>query len=115
MIIDHVYERDDVYVVFGAPKSLGLHYQKSSAEAVEIREHLAVHLEALIPEPVYTPSTEELAAIARVAIIAELADIDALSARPIRAIVAGTASDDDRAKLAEIEARAPGLRAKLSK
>lgn len=43
----------------------------------------------------------------------ELAAVDAESARPLRAIVAGTATDEDRARLADLEARAQALREQL--
>lgn len=46
-------------------------------------------------------------------LIAELASIDAASARPLRAIVAGTATDEDRARLVELEGQAAALRAEL--
>lgn len=43
----------------------------------------------------------------------ELAAVDAESARPLRAIVAGTATDEDRTRLADLEARAQALREQL--
>jgi hypothetical protein len=46
-------------------------------------------------------------------IMAELAEIDRKSARALRAIVAGTATDDDRAMLTELNARADALRGQL--
>lgn len=44
---------------------------------------------------------------------AELDDIEYRQGRPIRAISLGTATDEDRAKLAELEARAVELRKEL--
>ena len=43
----------------------------------------------------------------------ELTQIDAQSARPLRAIAAGTATDEDRARLAELENRSEQLRIKI--
>lgn len=63
----------------------------------------------------YVPSQEELALVRAEEIRAELAEIDSLAVRPLRAIVAGTATDEDRARLAELEARADKLRAELDK
>lgn len=63
----------------------------------------------------YIPSQEELALVRAEEIKAELAEIDSLAVRPLRAIVAGTATDEDRARLAELEARADALRAELDK
>ncbi len=50
----------------------------------------------------------------RAAILAELAKIDAASVRPLRAQTAGTASSEDVDRLAELEARASGLRGELA-
>ena len=50
----------------------------------------------------------------RTAILAELDALDRRSARAIRAVVAGTATDDDKSKLAKIEAEAIALRARLA-
>lgn len=63
----------------------------------------------------YVPSQEELALVRAEEIRAELAEIDSQAVRPLRAIVAGTATDEDRARLAELEARADALRAELDK
>jgi hypothetical protein len=50
----------------------------------------------------------------RAAILAELDALDRRSARAIRAVVAGTATDDDKAALAKIEHEAIALRARLA-
>lgn len=50
----------------------------------------------------------------RAEIEAELTAIDAASARPMRAIVGGTATQDDRDRLADLETQASTLRAELS-
>lgn len=63
----------------------------------------------------YVPTREELALIRAEEIRAELAGIDSQAVRPLRAIVAGTATDEDRARLAELETRADKLRAELDK
>lgn len=67
----------------------------------------------IAPEPV-TPAD-----IRRAEIEAELAEIDAASARPLRAILTattsgGTADATDVAKLAELEAQARALRTELA-
>ena len=57
------------------------------------------------PEPT---KEEQLAAYK-----AELADLDSQAVRPLRAVAAGTASDFDREKLAQLETRAEELRQKI--
>lgn len=49
----------------------------------------------------------------RAVVLAELAAIDAASARPLRAILVGSATDEDRQRLAELDAQAAALRAEL--
>lgn len=56
----------------------------------------------------------EAAAAARAVILAELDALDRRSARALRAVVAGTATDEDKAKLTAIEAEAVTLRARLA-
>ena len=48
------------------------------------------------------------------AILAELDALDRRSARALRAVVAGTATDDDKDALAKIEAEAVSKRARLA-
>lgn len=50
----------------------------------------------------------------RAAILAELDALDRRSARALRAVVAGTATDEDKAALAKIEHEAIALRARLA-
>lgn len=50
----------------------------------------------------------------RPGIIAALAAIDAASARPLRAIAAGTATQADNDRLTELEAQAAALRAEMA-
>lgn len=59
MQIDHVYERDRVFVVFPGPESIGMHYSKDSPEGEIVRAHIIEHQEALIPEPVPPEPTAE--------------------------------------------------------
>lgn len=47
-------------------------------------------------------------------ILAQLDALDAKSIRPLRALLAGTGTDEDRAKLAAIEAQAQALRVKTA-
>lgn len=47
------------------------------------------------------------------AIKAQLSEIDRAAVRPIRAVLAGTATDEDRARLEELERQAEALRVKL--
>ncbi len=47
------------------------------------------------------------------AILAQLAETDSKVIRPLRAIAAGTATDEDRTRLAELEAQAEELRTVL--
>lgn len=58
-------------------------------------------------------STPSAAALRIAELLAKLESIDTQSARPLRAIVAGTATDDDRARLAELESMATAIRAEL--
>ncbi len=50
----------------------------------------------------------------RAEILGELATLDAASARPLRALALGTATDADQARLAELDARAASLRQELA-
>ena len=80
----------------------------------EVFAYLSEHPKALVPEPVPPPPSPKEVEAARIAgIKAKLAELDAQSARPMRAIAAGTATDDDRKRLAAIEAEAAGLRAQI--
>lgn len=45
---------------------------------------------------------------------AELAAIDAASARPLRAILVGSATDEDRARLTDLDEQAAALRVALA-
>jgi hypothetical protein len=63
------------------------------------------------PDPVPTP--EELDAREIDKIKEKLSLLDTESARPMRAILAGTDAQDDRARLAELEAEARELRFEL--
>ena len=47
-------------------------------------------------------------------IVAELDALDKRSTRALRAVVAGTATDEDKAKLAEIETEAVSKRSRLA-
>lgn len=47
-------------------------------------------------------------------ILAALAAIDAASARPLRAILVGSATEEDRARLTELDEQAAALRAELA-
>ena len=50
----------------------------------------------------------------RAATLAELDTLDRRSVRALRAVVAGTATDEDKAKLAEIETEAVSKRSRLA-
>lgn len=50
----------------------------------------------------------------RAELLAELAAIDAASARPLRAILVGSATDADRVRLTELDEQAAALRAELA-
>lgn len=63
----------------------------------------------------YVPSQEELNLVRAEEIRDELAAIDSQAIRPLRAIAAGTATDEDKARLAELETEADKLRAELDK
>lgn len=50
----------------------------------------------------------------RAELLTELAAIDAASARPLRAILVGSATDEDRARLTELDEQAAALRLELA-
>lgn len=82
--------------------SLGVTVEEAVALGCEDRE---------IAEP-ERPSAEEMeAAQAKAEALADLADLDALAIRPLRAITAGTATEIDRNRLASLEGAAVELRA----
>ena len=60
------------------------------------------------------PMTEELAAQRRAEILARMALLDAESIRPLRAIVEGAGTDNDRQKLTHIESELAALRAEMA-
>lgn len=59
--------------------------------------------------PEAEPTAEEQIAVLK----SQLSGIDLQAVRPLRAIAAGTATEEDREKLAELEAQAENLRAKI--
>ena len=60
------------------------------------------------------PTEAEKIEARRAEVLAELAEIDRQSLRPLRAIVQGSAAEGEAAKLAGLEARAEKLRAELA-
>ena len=56
------------------------------------------------------PTTEQKIA----ELIQQLAELDLQAVRPLRAIAAGTATDEDKSRLAEIEGQAEALRAEIA-
>lgn len=60
------------------------------------------------------PSPSELAARRRTELLDALSAIDAASARPLRVILVGSATDADRARLTELDEQAAALRAELA-
>lgn len=60
------------------------------------------------------PTKAELAQQRKQAILSELADIDAKTTRPLRAILSDAGTKEDKEKLAELEAQAETLRTELS-
>lgn len=69
------------------------------------RAEVAAHIAA---------NTPPVSAMRRAGILAELAAIDAASARPLRAILVGSATEEDRARLTELDEQAAALRAELA-
>ena len=67
-----------------------------------------------VEDPPPPPTAEELAQARKAGIIAELDRLDRQSVRPLRAIAKETATDEDVAKLADLDARAASLRAELA-
>ncbi|MHA6478898.1 phage tail protein [Stutzerimonas sp. KH-1] len=60
------------------------------------------------------PSAAELTARRRAELLAKLSAVDAASARPLRAILVGSATDADRARLTDLDSQATALRAELA-
>jgi len=60
------------------------------------------------------PPAADPAIARRTAIAARLAAIDLLSVRPLRAVAAGAATDDDRTRLKALDDEAAGLRVELA-
>ena len=60
--------------------------------------------------PEAEPTAEEQIAVLK----SQLSDIDLQTVRPMRAITAGTATEEDRAILAGLEAQAEGLRVQIA-
>ena len=59
-------------------------------------------------------SHEEAGSRRRYAVQLELDELDRKSARALRSVVAGTATDADKARLVELEAEAVALRVRLA-
>lgn len=83
-------------------------YAAMVAPFVALHAAEAERLEAIRNAP---PTEEELLTQHIAVIDAELAAIDAASIRPLRAEKAGTATEDDVARLVELDSRAAELRA----
>lgn len=60
------------------------------------------------------PTKNELAEQRKQAILSELADIDAKTTRPLRAVLSDTGTKEDKAKLTELEAQSHVLRTELA-
>ena len=68
-----------------------------------------------IPEPTPPePSAEQKAAAARASIISQLQALEQKKLRPLGAIINGTSTDADKAKLADLETQIGALRAQLA-
>jgi len=110
MFIDHVYERPEVYVVFGSEIGVGYHYRKDSDEGKEIAAYLTEHPEALVPEPEpQPPSDAELEAKAEAQRQALFAEYDKHVLQYQREVRLGVAGGAER--LAAWDAYAEALRA----
>jgi hypothetical protein len=59
-------------------------------------------------------TAEQIKSESIASITGQLAELDSKSARPLRAIVSGTATDDDKVKLTDYENQAVALRAQLA-
>lgn len=63
-------------------------------------------IDVTLPEPTTEQKIAELKQ--------QLAELDLQAVRPLRAIAAGTATDEDKSRLAEIEGQAEALRAEIA-
>lgn len=66
---------------------------------------IAAHIESNTPSQVSSRRAE---------LLNELAAIDGASARPLRAILVGSATEEDRTRLTELDEQAAALRAELA-
>lgn len=85
-------------------------YAEMAHKANQSGKILAVIDGALVLQDPPEPTEAEIAAKRVAEIDARLAEIDAASVRPLRAIVAGDETEEDRAKLAALDAEAEALR-----
>lgn len=93
-------------------------YQQAMAgmlEAQHVQIVGGVFSVGALPEPVIPePTAEQLYWKRRAEIIIALSQIDAASARPLRAILVGSATNEDRDLLTELDEQAAALRAELA-
>jgi hypothetical protein len=101
-----VSDTDPAYVAFLAGGSHPTPYPRDTAGQESEAELAAV----LAPYGLYVSA----AAARRAEILARLAEIDAASVRPMRAIADGTAVQADHDKLAALDSEAAGLREELA-
>lgn len=95
--------------------------QEIAAAGMTGYEHLVSPLNTVVTDDgsiIFTPPNseqieQEKREQRREQIKAELSALDLQAVRPLRAIAAGTATDADHAKLADLEAQAEKLRAEL--
>jgi len=114
MTIDHVYERDNVYVVFDGPQGIGWHHRKDSPEADEVAAYLLDHPEALIEEPrPPEPTAGEIKARRIAEINARIKELDAQSISYIRAFQIGKQTANDIVELEKIDSESKALKAEL--
>jgi hypothetical protein len=85
-----------------------------AAQTDEERAQIEFELDAKASAEMYIPVMPDYTPDRRSIIMGELAQVDRDSIRPLRAIADNTATDFDREKLSQLDARAAELRAELA-
>jgi hypothetical protein len=101
------------------PADIGRHSARLAAEAEQRTAQGLGDWRFYRTDSVFAfPTAAEIAAAKTAAkksdIVVQLSALDAKSARSLRAIAAGTSTDDDKSTLADLEAQAVTLRAELA-
>lgn len=106
-------EYADFIIKYNHQKGLDIKIMDDAVYALEVNEIMGDN-----GEPVINPNFESEQAVIKAEIVkrqikSELYELDLEAIRPLRAILAGTQTDDDLEKIKEIETKAKELRIKI--